>query len=547
MLSRLVLLASLTFAVVQADEPIFVDGATGFSSGWENWSWSTNFTFGSTAIPGRSSLLVSSGAYAGFSLYDETPFSNNYAGMRFDLASAAPQQVQWSLQSTTSGGQSAQFTLDTFSSSINANSFTTITINFADLPPNGGLLGNDTWNRLTFQASGSGATYSIDNFSLITDIVVPPLFLSAEPLGQNLIAVTTQGAVDLTQLKVTLNNSTIAITNHTTYVPVDSPASSITYYTLGSSFAAGTLLITAGNTTFNYTIPAVQYGSITTGNQRPINPHIYGVNFPTSASYIEHLGVTISRWGGNAETAYNPFGDFTNAGNDWYFENRGNDNADSWIEWVEGAGSDTMVAIPALDWVAKDSTSYSYPATIYPNQESFDPYNANAGDGMYPNGSWVPPLPQTNVYTPWNMSLASKWLTGLVHKPTIVTVDNEMEIASSTHQDMHPSNIGYDEELARMVNTSVMAKAALPNALVAAPSTCAWWFYWTSVIGYTDNAAHNNIDWLPWFLGQMNTASTKAGKRLLDYLDIHYYYAADTSANDAAAKALRLRMSRSLW
>ncbi|KAG8865670.1 hypothetical protein FRB97_004528, partial [Tulasnella sp. 331] len=282
-------------------------------------------------------------------------------------------------------------------------------------------------------------------------------------------------------------------------------------------------------------------------NQRPINPHIYGVNFPTSASYIEHLGVTISRWGGNAETAYNPFGDFTNAGNDWYFENRGNDNADSWIEWVEGAGSDTMVAIPALDWVAKDSTSYSYPATIYPNQESFDPYNANAGDGMYPNGSWVPPLPQTNVYTPWNMSLASKWLTGLVHKPTIVTVDNEIEIASSTHQDMHPSNIGYDEELARMVNTSVMAKAALPNALVAAPSTCAWWFYWTSVIGYTDNAAHNNIDWLPWFLGQMNTASTKAGKRLLDYLDIHYYYAADTSANDAAAKALRLRMSRSLW
>jgi hypothetical protein len=45
----------------------------------------------------------------------------------------------------------------------------------------------------------------------------------------------------------------------------------------------------------------------------------------------------------------------------------------------------------------------------------------------------------------------------------------------------------------------------------------------------------------------MNTASTKAGKRLLDYLDIHYYFAPDTSANDAAAKALRLRMTRSWW
>lgn len=38
-----------------------------------------------------------------------------------------------------------------------------------------------------------------------------------------------------------------------------------------------------------------------------------------------------------------------------------------------------------------------------------------------------------------------------------------------------------------------------------------------------------------------------AGKRLLDFLDLHYYFQADTSANDAAAAALRLRMTRSLW
>ena len=79
----------------------------------------------------------------------------------------------------------------------------------------------------------------------------------------------------------------------------------------------------------------------------PIDPHIYGVNFPTSLDYIEHLGVTISRWGGNAVTAYNPFGGFTNAGNDWYFENRDSDSADDWAGWVHGAGSDTLVTIPA--------------------------------------------------------------------------------------------------------------------------------------------------------------------------------------------------------
>jgi hypothetical protein len=66
-------------------------------------------------------------------------------------------------------------------------------------------------------------------------------------------------------------------------------------------------------------------------------------------------------------------------------------------------------------------------------------------------------------------------------------------------------------------------------------------FYWTTVsflypitfralsnivdyqqaVGYTDNQAHNNIDFLPWFLQQMKQAETKYGKRLLDYLDIH--------------------------
>jgi hypothetical protein len=87
--------------------------------------------------------------------------------------------------------------------------------------------------------------------------------------------------------------------------------------------------------------------SIVKGKNYTIDPHIYGVNFPTSASYIQHLGVTISRWGGNAVTAYNPFGGFTNAGNDWYFENRASESADGWMGWVKGAGSDTLLTVPS--------------------------------------------------------------------------------------------------------------------------------------------------------------------------------------------------------
>ena len=57
-----------------------------------------------------------------------------------------------------------------------------------------------------------------------------------------------------------------------------------------------------------------------------------------------------------------------------------------------------------------------------------------------------------------------------------LAVDNEIEIAGSTHQDMHPDPMGYDEELRRVVDTATMVKSVLPDVQVAAPSTCAWWF-----------------------------------------------------------------------
>lgn len=79
---------------------------------------------------------------------------------------------------------------------------------------------------------------------------------------------------------------------------------------------------------------------------------------------------------------------------------------------------------------------------LFVDQESTDPYNSDAGNGLFPNGSYVLPIPDpTRAYTPWNISLAKQWLSGLANKPTVVTVDNEIEIASNTHQDMHPAYV----------------------------------------------------------------------------------------------------------
>ncbi|KAG6850170.1 hypothetical protein H0H93_016850, partial [Arthromyces matolae] len=559
------LISILPFLVKADDLTIYSDGS--LASGWENWSWSSTIDFAATDLfEGTSSISVTSSAWAALSVKLEGTFPS-YAGLRFDIAGDNP-DISIYIQSTTDNDQSPTIPLSAFGATVTSAGFTSLLIDFSALPGIGSPLGNDSWDRITFQAGANGATYHLDNVELVESIVVTPQFLSAEPLANNVIAVTTVGAVNISDIHVTLNRKAIAVSSTNTYNPIDSPAKTITYLSLASSLSSGALLITAGNSTFNWTLPSVQYASIVTGVNYTINPHIYGVNFPTSASYISHLGVTMSRWGGNAVTAYNPFGGFTNAGNDWYFENRASDSADDWVGWVHAAGSDTMLTVPALDWVSKDASSYSYPKTVYPDQESFDPYNSDAGDGLFPNGSYVTPVPnQNNVYVPWNTTAAKQWLSGMKNKPTIVTIDNEIEIASNTHQDMHPTPMSYDEELSRVISFAKAAKSAIPGVLVAAPSTCSWWYCkhknelsdnktrvaepdftdWTSQVGYSDNAAHWNIDFLPWFLAQMKAYETANGTRLLDYLDIHYYFQPDTSANDAAAKALRLRMTRSLW
>ncbi|KAJ7581341.1 glycoside hydrolase family 44-domain-containing protein, partial [Mycena floridula] len=549
-LFKVAFLVAWAFGSANADDlTIYTDD--NLASGWENWSWGSDINFAATDLfEGSSSISVNSTAWSALSVKLEGTFPT-YAGLRFDIAGDEP-DMSIAITSSVDGTTSPSIPLSSMSKTITSGAFTSLLIDFSALPGTGAPLGNGTWDRINFQGNANGAFYHIDNIVLVSSIIITPEFLSAEPLASNTVAVTTAGTVDFSTCKISRHSTfkqTVAITNQTTYVPFGTPSKSVTYLTLASSFAPGSLVIQAGDGTFNFTLPAVQYASIVQQVNFPINPHIYGVNFPTSASYIKDLGVTISRWGGNAVTAYNPDGGFTNAGSDWYFENRVSDpSADDWVGWVSAAGSDTLVTIPALDWVSKDATSYSYPATVYPDQKSFDPFLADAGDGLFPNGSSITPVANpTSAYTPWNTAMAKAWLSGLANKPTMVTIDNEIEIASSTHQDMHPTLIGYDEELARVVNFSIIAKEALPNVLVAAPSTCSWWFYWTSTIGYTDNAAHDNIDFLPWFLAQMKKQETIVGKRLLDYLDIHYYFQADTSANDAAAKALRLRATRSLW
>ncbi|EFI28340.1 hypothetical protein CC1G_13870 [Coprinopsis cinerea okayama7 len=543
--SSLLLLVGLVCAL----DDLTIYQNDGLTSGWENWSWNTETDFANSELyAGESgtSLAVKSSEWAALSLKGSATISD-YAGLRFDIAGDQP-GLQIYFTSTTDDTQSASIVLSDISDSITPTEFSTLLIDFKSLPGTGAPLGSGTWDRITFQALSSGASYHLDNVVLVGALVVEPKILSAEPIASNTVAVTTQGEVDAAAVRVFHNGRPVRVTSRTSYSPPDTPSKSITYLTLGSPLSQGNLAVVAGESSFNHTLPRAQSARLDLRRRREIDPHIYGVNWPKNANYIRTLGVTFSRWGGNAVTAYNPFEHFTNAGSDWFFENRGNEKSDDWIGWIHEAGSDAIMTVPALDWVAKDATSYSYPRSIYPEQERFNPYNPDSGNGRFPNGTNLsPPTDPNRAYTPWNTTQATTWLSQLKNKPKFATIDNEIEIAAHTHTDMHPEPMSYDEELDRVTRFALATKEALPDVKVLAPSPCSWWFYWTSAIGWSDTEAHNNTDFLPWFLQQMRDLEGQHGKRLLDYLDIHYYFQPDTSAEDAAAKALRLRMTRSLW
>jgi hypothetical protein len=177
MFSRLSLLGLALASRAFADQVVYTGSVGALSAGWENWSWSCNITWyvpymrrvvsvwlrsvirASTSGPGGvPAAYVEAGVYAGFSLYDESSFAN-YAGLRFDISGAQP-DLTLAIQATGDNAASPNIPLSSLSTTVTAAGWTTVTINFASMPPAGTLLGNDTWNRIAMQAGGSGTSVS---------------------------------------------------------------------------------------------------------------------------------------------------------------------------------------------------------------------------------------------------------------------------------------------------------------------------------------------------------------------------------------------------
>jgi Glycoside hydrolase family 44 len=282
---------------------------------------------------------------------------------------------------------------------------------------------------------------------------------------------------------------------------------------------------------------------------------------------------------------------------------------DNLVQTNNADGIVTLGTVPVLGWVAKDSNSCSFPQATYPNQSSYSTDGRQCGNGIYAQGvngctntngceivgndptvtsiaepPPAPPLPAA-VNTAWAQNTwAGGWTASLVTKfgpgnpggsagkgVAIYDLDNEPSWWDSNDFDVHPSPFTYDEVTNGGIGTALAIKTADPTAQVSGPVVDFWWDYfyskkdvesgWSSGPCYQpwsnplDRTAHGGIPFIQYYLQQFAAQEQTYGMRLLDYVDLHTYYAATyngksvafTTAGDTGVQQARLNSTRAFW
>src|SRR4051812_22219210 len=296
-----------------------------------------------------------------------------------------------------------------------------------------------------------------------------------------------------------------------------------------------------------------------------ISPDIYGLN-GADPVFAAEIGLPVARWGGNASSRYNFRNQTYNTGSDWFFENvvAGPDNTvEAFVERNRAVGAKQIVAVPMIGWVAKDSPrehpfACGFPATRFPEQDSFDQWDPNCGNGKL-SGTDLTGADPTDTSVPVDASFDGEMVSHLVSRfgtaarggVKIYELDNEPVLWASTHRDVHPQAVTYDELGNKGTATAAAIKAADPSAAVLGPSG---WGYCEWVASGSDGcapgadaAAHGGLNLSQWYLKNMKDFSdAHGGRRFLTYFDQHYYPQI-SGGKDPEANALRLRSTRSLW
>lgn len=316
------------------------------------------------------------------------------------------------------------------------------------------------------------------------------------------------------------------------------------------------------------------------GAGSPISPFIYGVAGADGAT-LRALGATVDRWGGNPSTRYNWVnGHSWNAARDWEFRNTNYGNpavsvADAFVAEAVAAGAVPLITVPSIGYVAgnddNNTRSAGVPAQggppVAPGSSAIAGYDPAANRRLTSVVSLPTKPGPLTVAEPADSKVVyqDEWVHELRQRfgaaPKGVgyfAIDNEPDLWSVTHTDVHPVRMSYADMLSNYELYARAVKAQDPSALLLGPDVSGWTGYFYSDLDrgndnfatHADRTAHAGQPFLPWWLGQVARADQVRGVRSLDLLDVHYYPQGQgvfSSAADPATQALRIRSVRSLY
>jgi hypothetical protein len=350
----------------------------------------------------------------------------------------------------------------------------------------------------------------------------------------------------------------------------------------------------SGSVIVTLSAPAASTGpalTVDAGNQtHAINPYVYGMDgWDLAPAVAKAANLSLDRWGGDAATRYNYQTDSDNSASDWWYQNeqgagpypvsyQENSQFNQQVASDISTGTATLGTVPLIGWTTKRSSACSFSVAKYGAQQLIDPYNSDCGNGVLLNGTRVvndPTDTSTQIAEPfttgWVQYLVSKFGTAAKGGVAIYDLDNEPSWWSGVHVDVHPIAFTYDEVTNKGLTYSAAIKAVDPTAEVSGPVMDNWWMYFYSAkdvsAGYAagpcyspysnpvDRNAHGGIPLIEYYLQQFAANQKATGVRLLDYLDIHAYYAghylgnsvAFTTAGDTGMQETRLDSTRALW
>lgn len=340
--------------------------------------------------------------------------------------------------------------------------------------------------------------------------------------------------------------------------------------------------------------------SIDAGAARhPISPDIYGINeygvpATPSADPAQRLPFTTRRWGGDTSTRYNWKLDSHNLAGDWFFEVFPEDHPkddpvnvaqlpdnsafDKFVARSQGQRIKSLGTMPILPWATKNraTKTCSYSIAKYGPQQQKDQYAPDCGNGTTPDGKSNVKNDPNDVSVPVDPSFMSDWVKHVMNRYgamaegglAVWELDNEPTWWMAVHKDIHPNAATYDETLALNIQAAAAIKSVDPTALIGGATPPGWESYffsardlqagWATGPDYkywnnpVDRKAHDNLEYLAWYLREMQKYEATHGIRLIDYLDVHGYIAPDKIefgryTGDPAVDDLRLQSTREFW